>query len=238
LLKRWRGDATRDKLTKKASDMATPFQDRTDAGRLLAKKLSHYADSQDVVVMGMPRGGIPVAFEVAKSLGAPLDVFVVRKLGVPGHEELAMGAIASGGIRVLNHAVIRSTRIGAEVIDAVTEREKNELERRELAYRGHRSAPTVKGKTVILVDDGIATGSTMFAAVAALKPQQPARIVLAAPTAPAESCYELQQVVDEVVVITRPDPFYSVGHSYEIFGQTTDEEVRELLRDASVLSPK
>jgi putative phosphoribosyl transferase len=218
--------------SKKASDMATPFQDRTDAGRLLAKKLSHYADCQDVVVMGMPRGGVPVAFEVAKSLRVPLDAFVVRKLGVPGHEELAMGAIASGGIRVLNHAVIRSMRISEEIIDVVTEKEKNELERREVAYRGHRSAPTIREKTVILVDDGIATGSTMLAAVAALKPQQPARIVVAVPTAPAESCDELQQVVDEVVVIARPDPFYSVGHSYEIFGQTTDEEVRELLRDA------
>jgi putative phosphoribosyl transferase len=213
--------------------MARRFQDRTDAGRLLAKKLSHYADRKDVLILGMPRGGVPVAFEVAKSLRVPLDVFIVRKLGVPGHEELAMGAIASGGIRVLNDTVIRSTRISEAVIDAVTERERVELERRELAYRGHRSTPVVREKTVILVDDGIATGSTMLAAVAALKQQQPARIVVAAPAAPVESCDELQQVVDELVVIARPDPFYSVGQSYEIFGQTSDEQVQELLRDTS-----
>jgi putative phosphoribosyl transferase len=211
--------------------MAKLFQDRTDAGRTLAKKLSHYADRKDIVVLGMPRGGVPVAFEVAQSLRVPLDVFIVRKLGVPGQEELAMGAIASGGIRVLNDVVIRSKRISEAVIDAVTERERIELDRRELAYRGHRAAPIVRGKTVILVDDGIATGSTMLAAVAALKQQPPVRIVVAAPAAPVESCDELQQVVDEVVVIVRPDPFYSVGQSYEIFGQISDEEVQKLLRD-------
>jgi putative phosphoribosyl transferase len=210
--------------------MARRFQDRTDAGRLLAKKLGHYAGRNDVVVLGMPRGGVPVAFEVAKSLPAPLDVFVVRKLGVPGHEELAMGAIASGGIRVLNDAVIRSARISEAVIDAVTQRERMEMDRRELAYRGHRSAPMVRDRIAILVDDGIATGSTMLAAVAALRQQQPARIVVAAPAAPVDSCQELQQAVDELVVISRPDPFYSVGQSYEIFGQTSDEEVQELLR--------
>jgi putative phosphoribosyl transferase len=160
-----------------------------------------------------------------------LDVFIVRKLGVPGQEELAMGAIASGGIRVLNDVVIRSKRISEAVIDAVTERERIELDRRELAYRGHRAAPIVRGKTVILVDDGIATGSTMLAAVAALKQQPPVRIVVAAPAAPVESCDELQQAVDELVVIVRPDPFYSVGQSYEIFGQISDEEVQKLLRD-------
>jgi putative phosphoribosyl transferase len=211
--------------------MAKLFQDRTDAGRTLAKKLSHYVDRKDIVVLGMPRGGVPVAFEVAQSLRVPLDVFIVRKLGVPGQEELAMGAIASGGIRVLNDVVIRSKRISEAVIDAVTERERIELDRRELAYRGHRAAPIVRGKTVILVDDGIATGSTMLAAVAALKQQPPVRIVVAAPAAPVESCDELQQVVDEVVVIVRPDPFYSVGQSYEIFGQISDEEVQKLLRD-------
>jgi putative phosphoribosyl transferase len=211
--------------------MAKLFQDRTDAGRTLAKKLSHYVDRKDIVVLGMPRGGVPVAFEVAQSLRVPLDVFIVRKLGVPGQEELAMGAIASGGIRVLNDVVIRSKRISEAVIDAVTERERIELDRRELAYRGHRAAPIVRGKTVILVDDGIATGSTMLAAVAALKQQQPVRIVVAAPAAPVESCDELQQAVDELVVIVRPDPFYSVGQSYEIFGQISDEEVQKLLRD-------
>ncbi len=210
--------------------MTRRFQDRTEAGRLLAKKLSHYADRKDVLIMGMPRGGLPVAFEVAKSLRVPLDVFIVRKLGVPGHEELAMGAIASGGIRVLNESVIRSMRISEAVIDAVTGRERIELERRECAYRGQRVAPIVRQKTVILVDDGIATGSTMRAAVAALKQQQPARIVVAVPAAPIESCEELQQSVDELVVIARPDPFYSVGQSYEIFGQTSDKEVQELLQ--------
>jgi putative phosphoribosyl transferase len=217
--------------------MARLFQDRTDAGRTLAKKLSHYADRKDIVVLGMPRGGVPVAFEIAQSLRVPLDVFLVRKLGVPGHEELAMGAIASGGIRVLNEVVIRSKRISEAVIDAVTARERIELDRRELAYRGHRAAPIVREKTVILVDDGIATGSTMLAAVAALKQQQPVRIVVAAPVAPVESCDELQLVVDELIVIVRPGPFYSVGQSYEIFGQISDEEVQKLLRDTQRHSP-
>jgi putative phosphoribosyl transferase len=212
--------------------MARRFQDRVEAGRLLAEKLSHYADRKDVVVLGMPRGGVPVAFEVAKSLRVPLDAFIVRKLGVPGHEELAMGAIASGGMRILNRAVIRSTCISEEVLDAVTERERIELNRREIAYRGHRAAPIVRGKTVILVDDGIATGSTMLAAVASLKQQHPARIVVAAPAAPLESCDELQGAADEVVVIARPDPFCSVGQSYEVFDQTADEEVQQLLRDS------
>jgi putative phosphoribosyl transferase len=215
--------------------MARRFQDRTDAGRLLAKKLGHFVDRNDVVILGMPRGGVPVAFEVAKSLRIPLGVFIVRKLGVPGHEELAMGAIASGGIRVLNDQVIRSKRISEAIIDAVTERERIELERRELAYRGYRSSPMVRHKTVILVDDGIATGSTMLAAVAALKQQQAARIVVGVPAAPSDSCDELQQTVDELVVIARPDPFYSVGQSYEIFGQTSDEEVQKLLQDSSFL---
>jgi len=218
--------------------MVRRFQDRTAAGRLLAKKLSHYADRKDVLILGMARGGVPVAFEVATLLRAPLDVFIVRKLGVPGREELAMGAIASGGIRVLNDAVIRSTRISVEVIDAITERERIELVRRELAYRGIRCAPMVREKTVILVDDGIATGSTMLAAVAALKEQEPARIVVAAPAAPLVCCDELQQKVDELVVIARPDPFYSVGEAYEIFSQTSDQEVQHLLRNTRVLSPK
>jgi putative phosphoribosyl transferase len=213
------------------------FHDRADAGRLLAEKLRHYADRDDVLILGMARGGVPVAFEVAKSLRAPLDVFIVRKLGVPGHEELAMGAIASGGVRVLNDVVIRSTAIQNEVIDRVTVRERIELERRELAYRGHQGTPAVAGKTVILVDDGIATGSTMLAAVAALKQQKPARIVAGAPAAPMDCCDELRQMVDEFVVIARPDPFYSVGHSYEVFGQTTDEEVQDLLISSPGIQP-
>jgi putative phosphoribosyl transferase len=212
--------------------MARRFKDRTDAGRLLAKELGQYVDRSDVLVLGLPRGGVPVAFEVANLLRISLDVFVVRKLGVPGHEELAMGAIATGGVRILNHSVIRSTRIPDHVIDAVTERERIELERRELAYRGDTSAPTVRDKTVILVDDGIATGSTMLAAVSSLRQQQPARIIVAAPAAPVETCEELEREVDEVVVIARPEPFYAVGQSYEIFSQTSDEEVRELLRIA------
>jgi putative phosphoribosyl transferase len=212
--------------------MARRFKDRTDAGRLLAKELGQYVDRSDVLVLGLPRGGVPVAFEVANLLRISLDVFVVRKLGVPGHEELAMGAIATGGVRILNHSVIRSTRIPDHVIDAVTERERIELERRELAYRGDASAPRVRDKTVILVDDGIATGSTMLAAVSSLRQQQPARIIVAAPAAPVETCEELEREVDEVVVISRPEPFYAVGQSYEIFSQTSDEEVRELLRIA------
>jgi putative phosphoribosyl transferase len=214
--------------------MVRRFQDRADAGRLLADRLSHYADRNDVLVLGMPRGGVPVAFEVAKSLRAPLDVFMVRKLGVPGHEELAMGAIASGGIRVLNDAVIRSAPISDKILDIVTERERIELERRELAYRGNRRATTVMGKTIILIDDGIATGSTMLAAIAALKQQNPGRIVAGAPAAPFDCCNELCRVVDELVVITRPEPFYSVGQSYERFDQTSDEEVQDLLRKSAV----
>ena len=212
--------------------MARLFKDRTDAGRLLAKELWQYADRKDVLVLGLPRGGVPVAYEVAHSLRVPLDVFIVRKLGVPWHEELAMGAIATGGVRILNHSVIRSARIPDDVIDAVTQRERIELERRELAYRGHTSLPTVREKTIILVDDGIATGSTMLAAISALKQQHPTRMVVAAPAAPVETCNELLREVDEVVVIARPEPFYSVGQSYEIFSQTSDEEVRELLGKA------
>jgi putative phosphoribosyl transferase len=210
--------------------MARRFQDRAEGGRLLAKELSKYADRQDVLILGLPRGGVPVAFEVAKALHAPLDVFVVRKLGVPGHEELAMGAIATGGVRFLNHEIVHEMNIPDKTIEAISAREDLELKRRELAYRGRASAPEVRGKTVILVDDGMATGSTMLAAVAALKQQAPARIVVASPTAPTSSCDDLQVMVNEVVVVSRPDPFYSVGQVYEVFTQTSDEEVRELLR--------
>ncbi len=209
--------------------MAKRFPDRAAGGKLLARELSKYADRKDVLILGLPRGGVPVAFEVANALHAPLDVFVVRKLGVPGHEELAMGAIATGGVRILNYGVIQAMNIPDEVIEAVGARERVELKRRELAYRGHAAAPEVKGKTIILVDDGIATGSTMLAAIAALKQQQPARIVVASPTAAASSCDELQGDVNEVVVILTPDPFYSVGQAYEVFAQTSDEKVRELL---------
>jgi putative phosphoribosyl transferase len=209
--------------------MARRFHDRAEGGKLLAKELGKYADREDVLILGLPRGGVPVGFEVASALHAPLDVFVVRKLGVPGHEELAMGAIATGGVRILNHGIIQEMNIPVETIEVVSAKEHLELKRRELAYRGRASAPEVRGKTIILVDDGIATGSTMLAAVAALKQQQPARIVVASPTAPASSCDDLQVEVSEVVVVLKPDPFYSVGQAYENFGQTSDEEVRELL---------
>ena len=209
--------------------MATRFQNRSEAGKLLAKQLTKYADCRDVLVLGLPRGGVPVGFEVAKALNAPLDVFVVRKLGVPGHEELAMGAIATGGVRILNYAVVRAIGIPDDVIEAVSAREQLELKRRELVYRGDAPAFEVGGRTIILVDDGIATGSTMLAAVTALKQRRPARIVVAAPAAPASSCDELEQAVDEVIVVMRPDPFYAVGQAYEVFGQTSDEEVRDLL---------
>jgi len=205
------------------------FRDRREAGRLLAAKLSGYANRPDVVVLALPRGGVPVAAEVARALGAPLDVFVVRKLGVPGHEEFAFGAIATGGVRVLNEDVVRALQIPDRVIDAVAAREQEELARRERVYRGDRPPLDVRGRTVILVDDGLATGATMHAAIRALRQQQPARIVVAVPTASPETCDELKRVVDEVVCATTPDPFYAVGLWYEDFSQTTDEEVRELL---------
>jgi len=205
------------------------FRDRREAGRLLAAKLSAYANRPDVVVLALPRGGVPVAAEVARALGAPLDVFVVRKLGVPGHEEFAFGAIATGGVRVLNEDVVRALQIPDRVIDAVAAREQEELARRERVYRGDRPPLDVRGRTVILVDDGLATGATMHAAIRALRQQQPARIVVAVPTASPETCDELKRVVDEVVCATTPDPFYAVGLWYEDFSQTTDEEVRELL---------
>jgi predicted phosphoribosyltransferase len=209
------------------------FRDRTEAGRQLAAKLAAYADRSDVLILALPRGGVPVAFEVAQALGAPLDVFLVRKLGVPGHEELAMGAIASGGVRVLNEDVVRMLRIPDDVIDAVAAEEQQELMRRERAYRGDRPPPQVRGKTVILIDDGLATGSTMRAAVAALRQQGPARIVVAAPVGAPETCAEFQEEADEVVCARTPEPFYAVGLWYGVFSQTTDEKVHELLGRAA-----
>jgi putative phosphoribosyl transferase len=205
------------------------FRDRREAGRLLAAQLSAYASRPDVLVLALPRGGVPVAAEVARALGAPLDVFVVRKLGVPGHEEFALGAIATGGVRVLNDDVVRALRIPDRVIDAVAAKEQEELARRERLYRGDRPPLDVRGRTVILVDDGLATGATMHAAIKALRQQQPACIVVAVPTASPETCDELKREVDEVICATTPDPFYAVGLWYEDFSQTTDEEVRELL---------
>jgi erythromycin esterase-like protein/predicted phosphoribosyltransferase len=209
------------------------FRDRRDAGRVLAGLLDHYRGQPDVLVLGLPRGGVPVAYEVAMALGAPLDVFLVRKLGVPGREELAMGAIASGGVVVLNDDVVRGLGISPEVIQHVAEQEGRELLRREQAYREGRPPPEVSGRTVILVDDGLATGASMRAAIQALRRLGPAKIVVAVPAAPASTCREMSMVVDEMVCATTPSPFFAVGASYWDFTQTTDEEVRNLLRAAA-----
>lgn len=205
------------------------FQNRRDAGRQLAARLAHHADRDDVLVLALPRGGVPVGYEVAEALGAPLDVFLVRKLGVPGHEELAMGAIASGGVRVLNDRVLRATGLTETDIAEVEEQEREELERRERAYRAGREPLDVRGETVILVDDGLATGSTMRAAVAALRRMHPARIVVGVPVGAPDTCAELAEEADEVVCAHEPEPFYGVGMWYDDFSQTTDDEVRELL---------
>jgi predicted phosphoribosyltransferase len=205
------------------------FHDRAEAGRVLAERLAPYANRPDVLILALPRGGVPVAYEVARALHAPLDVFVVRKLGIPGHEELAMGAVATGGIRVINQQVVRALRIPDSVIEAVADWEERELKRRERLYRGERPPPDVRGRTVILVDDGLATGSTMIAAVKALRQQKPARIVVAVPIASGDTCDLLRNEVDEVVCAVTPEPFYAVGLWYQDFSQTTDEEVRELL---------
>ena len=207
-------------------DQGEQFSDRRDAGRLLAKKLTAYAHDPNVVVLGLPRGGVPVAYEIALALGARLDVFEVRKLGVPGHEELAMGAIGSGGEYYLNARVIEEFGISRDQIDRLLARERQELERREKLYRDSRPRPNVAGKTVILVDDGIATGSSMNAAVAALHRQHPAHVVVAIPVAPVESLEELRSAVDDVVCWATPEPFYAVGAAYEDFPQVSDDEVR------------
>jgi erythromycin esterase-like protein/predicted phosphoribosyltransferase len=209
------------------------FRDRRDAGRVLAGLLQHYKARDDVVVLALPRGGVPVAYEVATELAAPLDVFVVRKLGVPGHEEFAMGAIASGGVVVVNDDVIRGLGIAADVVERVADEEGRELGRRERAYREARPLQDVTGKVVILVDDGLATGSSMRAAILALRRLRPARIVVAVPAAPESTCQELAAEADEVVCATTPSPFFAVGQSYWDFEQTTDDEVRDLLRAAS-----
>jgi predicted phosphoribosyltransferase len=208
------------------------FRDRHDAGRAVARMLAPYAGRPDVLVLALPRGGVPVAYEVARALGAPLDVFLVRKLGVPGHEELAMGAIASGGVRVVNEAVVSSLRVPDAAIERVAAEEGRELERRERAYRDGRPAPPLDGREVILVDDGLATGSSMRAAAAAARAQGPRRIVVAVPVAAAETCRDLAREVDEVVCAVTPEPFYAVGMWYDDFDQTTDGEVRDLLARA------
>jgi putative phosphoribosyl transferase len=208
------------------------FHDRYDAGRQLARGLTAYADRSDVLVLALPRGGVPVAYEVARALHAPLDVFLVRKLGLPGHEELAMGAIASGGVRVLNEELVHVLDINPDIIDEVAEEEWEELKRRERAYRDDRPPLDVRGRTVILIDDGLATGSSMRAAVAALRKQRPARIVVAVPVAATSTCRELQKEVDEVVCARTPEPFRAVGIWYDDFSQTSDEEVHALLEEA------
>ena len=213
------------------------YQDRFEAGQRLATKLMAYADRQDVLVLGLPRGGVPVAYEVAKALRAPLDVFIVRKLGVPGREELAMGAIATGGIRVINESVVRMLHIPEYIIDGVTAKEQQELERREHLYRDDRPPPDVHDCTVILIDDGLATGSTMRAAIAALRLQLPARIVVAVPVSAPSTCEELGREVDEIVCAQTPEPFYGVGLWYDDFSQTTDEEVHDLLAQAEQEKP-
>ena len=205
------------------------FRNRTDAGRQLAAKLAAYANRPDILVLALPRGGVPVAFEVARALGVPLDVFLVRKLGVPGYEELAIGAVATGGVRVLNNEIVLGLGISEHEIDAVVAREMQELARRDRLYRGDRQPPDVGGRTVILVDDGLATGATMRAAVQALRQQQAARIVAAVPTASPDTCQVLKAEADDVICAMTPEPFFAVGHWYEDFTQTTDDEVRELL---------
>lgn len=215
------------------------FRDRTEAGRVLAEHLASYAGRPDVMILALPRGGVPVAYEVAKVLGAPLDVFIVRKLGVPGQEELAFGALASGGIRVLNDDLVSALRIPEQMIERVAERERTELERREKLYRGNRAAIEVGGKTVIVVDDGLATGASMRAAVKALKIRGPKEIVVAVPVAARQTCDEFRHEANVwAVCALTPEPFYGVGLWYEDFSQTTDEEVQKLLADAAARAAK
>jgi len=208
------------------------FKDRTDAGKRLAEELEEYAGRDDVILLALPRGGVPVAFEVAKKLDLQLDVFIVRKLGVPGYEELAMGAISSGGVKVMNMSVVDSLQIRGEDIDSVVEAERKELERREELYRKGKAKLDVTGRTAILVDDGLATGATMKAAVQALRAQKPENIVVAVPTASREACEEFAAEVDKTVCLTTPEPFYGVGAWYEDFAQTSDREVCDLLKKA------
>jgi len=206
------------------------FSDRIDAGRRLAKKLDVYAGRNDVLVLGIPRGGVPVAFQVATELGAPLDVFVVRKLGVPSHEELAFGAIATGGVRVLDAQIVDEVGISDLEIERIAAKERQELNRRESVYRGGRPPLNLGGKTVILVDDGIATGASTLAAITALRELKPARIVLAAPVAPASTCRRLRRKVDDLVCLDTPEDFFAIGQFYEDFSQVSDEEVTSLLQ--------
>lgn len=208
------------------------FEDRREGGRKLAEKLQAYRGRDDVLVLALPRGGVPVAYEVARALDAPLDVFLVRKIGVPGQQELAMGAIASGGVQVLNDRVVSSLGISREAIDETAERERRELQRRMTAYRGDRPEPELEGRTVLLIDDGLATGATMRAAVRAVRQRDPSRVVVAAPSGSSDAAQALAADADDVVCVMTPEPYYAVGAWYRDFSQTTDDEVRELLADA------
>jgi putative phosphoribosyl transferase len=208
--------------------LAMRFRDRIEAGQLLGRELAGRM-IENAIVLALPRGGVPVGYEVAKALGAPLDVFIVRKLGVPGHEELAMGAIATGGVRVLNRDVLDYARVTQQQLDAVAAREERELTRREAEYRGNRGPLDVRGRTVIVIDDGLATGSTMRAAVQALRAMQPKRVIVAVPVGAAQTCEEFREIVDEIVCLRTPDPFEAVGQWYDDFTQTTDAEVHALL---------
>ncbi len=211
----------------------TRFRNRTEAGKLLASKLTQYANRPDILVLGIPRGGVPVAFEVAIALNAPLDICLVRKLGVPGHQELAMGAIASGGVQVLNQDLLDWLRISGHTIAEVGEQELQELQRRDRIYRGERPLPTIRDRIVIVVDDGLATGSTMRAAIGVLKHQQPQRLIIAVPVTPLDTCNELSAEVDEMVCLMTPEHFSGIGLWYEDFTQTTDGEVCKLLNAAT-----
>lgn len=211
-----------------------PFVDRRDAGRVLASSLAKYAGRDDVIVLGLPRGGVPVAYEVARALNAPMDLFLVRKLGTPGHRELAMGAIASGGVRVLNDDVVRWYGIPDAAIEAVASEEAEELQRRERAYRQDRPAPDLASKVVILIDDGLATGSTMRAAAQAVRVHHPSRVVVAVPVGARQTCAEIAGVADEVICARMPEPFSAVGQWYRDFEQTEDDEVHDLLLKGAV----
>ena len=211
------------------------LQDRREGGILLAGRLAAYAHDPNAIVLALPRGGVPVGYEIARALGIALDVFVVRKLGVPGHEELAMGALASGGTHLLNEGVIAGLNVSREEIDAAIERERREVERRERLFRGERPRPELAGKTLVLVDDGLATGATMRAAIAALRESSPARIIVAVPVSSVSVCRDVRKQADELVCLQTPEPFYSVGTWYRNFDQTSDDEVRRLLSAAALL---
>lgn len=210
--------------------MATPYADRNQAGKVLADELKDYADDSQVIVLALPRGGVPVGAIIAEALGAPLDVILVRKLGLPGHEELAMGAIATGNARVMNEDVVRLERVSESAIERVFEKERKELERREKTYRGDRPLPDLEGRTVILVDDGLATGATMRAAIQVVRQQSPGKIVMAVPVAPRDTLEKMREEADEVVCPSVPSSFMGIGQWYRDFGQTSDQEVKDLLQ--------